>query len=664
MTIVIICLNVLIFFSTRPSQSRLEHAFGEAFEHVIDFYATHSDIDVEGIIDNENRDLKNLLLDIKQEYGGGWIESTSTNADREKLKELVDELSAIKYSLPSYKYGLIPSNPKLFGYLSSMFMHGGFFHLFFNMLFLWLAGCTIEDKWGRPLYAGFYLLGGIIASQAHVLMFSQSTIPLIGASGAIAGAMGAFLVKMYKTRIRIFYALWLFLFFVKTGTFHIPAYVALPFWFVQQIYFALLSAGTGETGGVAFWAHIGGFAFGLAVAYLMQQFGIEERFIQPGIDQKISIQQHPGLLAAMEKFEREQYDEALADIEDFLRVEPNNLDGNIMLAQISSKQGKNEDAAQAYRKVASRYLADRNHPLAVSTYLDMKGLSSNVSLLPRDQLAIGYLFEKEGNMQEAADAYERLITSYPEAGECMKAAVSYGSMCFGALNRPDKAMELFQKARERCDRYPEWTERVEDGLKKAQELMAGRDAAGQGMPTPAAPKADPSEPAGLKPNTPVHTKVETAMSVCQMRPAKLYSQGILMEGREKKGLFKWEMIKFIGVGRIEQGPADGGGTRIIDLIYAVDPSTIKSIRIRESTIDYTTLFNPPPNNRTEGFATLVRMLLQNTTIPAIPASLRDTNLVPDSLIPAFRTLEDYEACVRNTLRIASISTPMRSPVTA
>ncbi|MGA1843653.1 MAG: rhomboid family intramembrane serine protease [bacterium] len=664
MTIVIICLNVLIFFSTRTSQSRLEHAFGEAFEHVIDFYATHSDIDVEVIIDDENRDLKNLLLDIKQEYGGGWIESTSTHADRERLKELVDELSAIKYSLPSYKYGLIPRNPKLFGYLSSMFMHGGFFHLFFNMLFLWLAGCNIEDKWGRPLYAGFYLLGGIIAAQAHVIMFPQSTIPLIGASGAIAGAMGAFLVKMYKTRIKIFYTLWLFLFFVKTGTFHIPAYVALPFWFIQQIYFAMLSSGTGETGGVAFWAHIGGFAFGMAVAYLMQQFNIEERFIKPGIDQKISIQQHPALLAAMEKFDLEQYDEALANIKDFLKVEPNNLDGNIILGQICSKQGKTADAAQAYRKVASRYLADKNHPLALSTYLDMKGLSSDTSLLPRDQLAIAYLFEKEGNAQEAADAYERLITSYPEASECMKATVSYGSMCFDVLKRPDKAMELFQKARERCDRYPEWTERMEEGLRKARDLVAGRNVAGQGVPAPAAPTVDPSEPAVQKPSTAVKPEVKTAMSMCEMRPAKLYSQGILLDGGEKKGLFKWELIKCIAIGCIAQGSASGNGTRIIDLIYAVDASTIKSIRIRESMIDYCTLFDPPPNNRTEGFTTLVRMLLHNTTSPTIPASLRDTGLVTDSSIPSFRTLEDYESCVRNTLGAGSIPTPVRSPVPA
>jgi len=145
-TVVIICLNVLIFFSTMPSQSRLEHNLRKTFEHVVDFYINHSDLDVEGIIDDENRDLRTLLIDLKKQYGDSWIPSTSTNADREKFRELVDELCAIKDSLPSYKYGLIPSNPKLFTYLSSMFMHGGFFHLFFNMLFLWLACCNIEDK--------------------------------------------------------------------------------------------------------------------------------------------------------------------------------------------------------------------------------------------------------------------------------------------------------------------------------------------------------------------------------------------------------------------------------------------------------------------------------------------------------------------------------------
>jgi len=652
-TILIICLNVLIFFFTRPSQSRFENNFREAFEHIVDFYIKHSDLDVEEIIDDENRDLRNLLIDLKRQYGDQWIPSRSTNADKEKFIELIDEFYTVKYSLPSYKYGLIPNNPKLFAYLSSMFMHGGFFHMFFNMLFLWLVGCNIEDKWGRPLYTGFYLLSGIIAAQAHVLMYPGSTIPLIGASGAIAGAMGAFLVKMYKTRIKIFYAFWLFLFYVKTGIFHIPAYVALPFWFIQQVYFAMVASGRGETGGVAFWAHIGGFVFGAAVACIMKRYSIEERFIQPGIDEKISIQQHPTLLAAMEKFNNEHYDEALVDIRDFLRIEPNHLDGNIILGQICSKQGKKEDAAQAYRKVASRYLADKNNPLAVNTYMDMKGLSSGISLPPRDQLAIAYLFDKQGNPQEAADAYERLINNYPDANEGMKAAVSYGTMCLGILNRPDRAVEVFRKAQERCDRYPEWTERVEDGLRKAQDLMTGRNGTIEGGPAPAAPKANTSESAGQKAKTDVHTKAGTAMSLFEMRPTKLYPQGILLDGGEKKGLFKWELIKCIGVGRIEQASSNGGGIRIVDLIYAVEASAVRLIRIREPMIDYSSLLDPPPKNRMEGFTTFVKMLLQKTTTPTIPASLRDTSPDSDSSIPGFGTLEDYEACVRKALRIGN-----------
>jgi hypothetical protein len=136
-----------------------------------------------------------------------------------------------------------------------------------------------------------------------------------------------------------------------------------------------------------------------------------------------------------------------------------------------------------------------------------------------------------------------------------------------------------------------------------------------------------------------------------MRPTNLYPQGILLDGGEKKGLFKWELIKHIGVGHIGRASSNGDCVRIVDLIYAVDASVVKLIRIRESMIEYTALFDPPPENRMQGFTTFVRMLLQKTTAPTIPASLRDTIPGSDISIPEFGTIEEYEAGVRNALRI-------------
>src|SRR6185503_18048465 len=111
---------------------------------------------------------------------------------------------------------------------TSMFTHGDIGHLFGNMLFLYLVGVSIEERWGRLRFLVFYLLGGAVAGLTYCAFHPGGRSPLVGASGAIAAAMGAFAVLFFKTRIRFFYVWWLL--FLKTGTFAAPAWLVLPFW--------------------------------------------------------------------------------------------------------------------------------------------------------------------------------------------------------------------------------------------------------------------------------------------------------------------------------------------------------------------------------------------------------------------------------------------------
>jgi membrane associated rhomboid family serine protease len=143
---------------------------------------------------------------------------------------------------------------------TSMFMHGDWLHFGFNMLFLWVFGDNIEDRFGHFRYLLFYLAAGIAATWLQIAVDSGSEIPTIGASGAIAGVLGAYLLLYPFSRIRtvIFF---FFIVFVR-----IPAVVLLGFWFILQFFSGIGSLGpSSQEGGVAFWAHIGGFLFGLAV---------------------------------------------------------------------------------------------------------------------------------------------------------------------------------------------------------------------------------------------------------------------------------------------------------------------------------------------------------------------------------------------------------------
>jgi membrane associated rhomboid family serine protease len=143
-----------------------------------------------------------------------------------------------------------PDKSVLAALFTSMFLHGGLLHLGGNMLYLWVFGNNIEDKKGHAVYLAFYLAAGVVATLAHIALDPGSTIPLVGASGAIAGVMGAYLVLFPRVQIRTFIMFFLILFR------DVEARWLLGFWFVSQFFI-------GQDSGVAWAAHVGGFVFGV-----------------------------------------------------------------------------------------------------------------------------------------------------------------------------------------------------------------------------------------------------------------------------------------------------------------------------------------------------------------------------------------------------------------
>lgn len=148
---------------------------------------------------------------------------------------------------------------------TSMFMHGGWMHLVGNMLYLWIFGDNVEDALGHLGYLVFYLLAGFLAAFAHFFFNPQSVIPTVGASGAIAGVLGAYLVFYPSSRVYTFIPIG---FFSRLTL--VPSFVVLGLWFVLQLFSGFLSIGAADQGGVAFWAHIGGFVFGLLIGLLFK----------------------------------------------------------------------------------------------------------------------------------------------------------------------------------------------------------------------------------------------------------------------------------------------------------------------------------------------------------------------------------------------------------
>ena len=182
--------------------------------------------------------------------------------------DAVNATVCIYGAIPTEVLGSVVENPICqhnvgkIALLTSMFLHGSWMHILGNMLFLWVFGGNVEDAMGPLRFVVFYLLSGLIAALAQVMWSVGSAIPMVGASGAIGGVMGAYLLFYPKVKVHIF------TFFIIMFPIRVPAYLMLGYWFLIQ-FINGLGAST-MTGGTAFWAHAGGFIAGVVFGYLMK----------------------------------------------------------------------------------------------------------------------------------------------------------------------------------------------------------------------------------------------------------------------------------------------------------------------------------------------------------------------------------------------------------
>ena len=169
-----------------------------------------------------------------------------------------------------YMFGFVPAEFNPLTIFTSMFMHGGFAHIIGNMWFLYIFGDNVESILGHVKYFMFYLAWGIGAALAQFFVEPASQVPMIGASGAVAGVLGAYMIRFPKARVHVLAVIIIFI-----TTFVVPAQIVLGLWFLMQLSGGLGSLGVDTTGGVAWFAHIGGFIIGVTSLKYFQNFRIE-----------------------------------------------------------------------------------------------------------------------------------------------------------------------------------------------------------------------------------------------------------------------------------------------------------------------------------------------------------------------------------------------------
>jgi len=289
-------------------------------------------------------------------------------SEQQELDRLVARMFEARDDSAYFRWGLIPADITTHAVISHMFMHAGWMHLLGNLFIFYLVGPFVEDVWGRLVFGGFFLVAGSVAGMSFALSHPGLDEPLIGASGAVAGVMGAFMVRYWRTRINFFY----FFFFLKvyTGTFRAPAGLMLMLWFTREVLFMLgfwSFSPVLDGSDIAFAAHVVGFVFGVAVALAMRMARVEERFLDDAIEAKLTVFENVAAARAVDRARAGHSGEAIQQLRAELNRDPSNDDAAAALWNLCLSEGIPEQAVPVILPLVQRAIR-RNDAEAVRPY--------------------------------------------------------------------------------------------------------------------------------------------------------------------------------------------------------------------------------------------------------------------------------------------------------
>lgn len=371
---------------------------------------------------------------------------------------LVDDYFLALDTLPWRRYGFVPSEPGWATLLTSMFMHAGWLHLLGNMLFLYVSGPYVEDVYGRVVFALGYLSSGVVATLGYRAASPLSSIPLVGASGAIAGVMGIVLVRLAMARIRFLFLPIVFLPNLRVQL-SLPALVVLPLWLFQQlIYAARTPAGSG---GVAWWAHIAGFAFGVVFAGVVMALRVEERWLGRS---KNADEGQRALDDAIAARERGDFEKAHAALDRARGADPDGAAGWRESYELALAEDDTAAGVRALTRLLE-LLPSRGGAAAAMELVDDGRWAELRDVPVRLRFAVGSFLERQGQAQRALELYDEVIRLAPRDVLALRAMLRKGELQ-GKQGDVEAARRTLAQARSHPGFNEEWRLAVERSLSR------------------------------------------------------------------------------------------------------------------------------------------------------------------------------------------------------
>jgi membrane associated rhomboid family serine protease len=474
-TFFLIAVNVCAFLGTFEAIEKQGAQLGKTKAHILLLAAMHPDLRVPAPAQSMvtkfrdvNPSLWNKIQQPNREVVDEWDAKERLVDDADTLQADMDSLGRdyVQQSAESVteQYAFVPASPKPIAYLTANFLHGGWLHLIGNMWFLWLAGFVLEDVWGRVTYTLVYLLAGAAALQFHAWMYPGSIVPTLGASGAVAALMGAFLVRFPRMKIHM---AWLFRF--RLYKFKMAAYWLLPLWLLMEIFYGSV---LGSSSGVAHWAHVGGFGFGALVALGLRFSGLEHKLNQ-AIESKVSLAADPEITQAGDQLAAGHYDVAISTLQQYTNTHPSSTDGWLLLQQAYRAKGDLPAFCEAAIKCCQSHLKAREPELALQNYEDFVGAGGNSAALPAATwLELCRAAEGLHQYERALAEFERLASAYPDQPQSLQAQLGAGR-CAQRLNRPQDALKFYEAASASRVPHLDLETTINAGIRQAKAALNG-----------------------------------------------------------------------------------------------------------------------------------------------------------------------------------------------
>jgi membrane associated rhomboid family serine protease len=474
-TFALIALNVVIFVITNGMMQEQSPKLAEVRAHILMMAAMHPEVTMpeaeQQFVDDFKKKHPQTWEEAKhpnRELADAWDVRVRMMEEREQFQaemdSLVSQYEELNKNSILTQYAFVPAHPTAISYLTANFLHGGWLHLIGNMWFLWLAGFVLEDTWGRWIYSIVYLVSGAAALQFHAWINPTSVVPLVGASGAVAALMGAFLIRFPKMRIEMYWRPFLF----KGYRFKAPAYTLLPLWLLMEVFYGSLF---GSASSVAHWAHVGGFVFG-AVAATGLKFSGLEHLANKAIEDKIGFAIDPAITDATEMMDHGQFDEAIGVLQNFLATNPTSIEGYSLLQQVYWRRQEIPRYHETTAKLCALHLKAREYDVAWQNYEDF--ISSGGKDMPvATWLDLCRAAEEQQAYDRALSEYDKLVAAHPRERQSLMAQIAAGKLCLQRLNRPQDGLKYFEAARASSVPHLDWEMNIEAGIRDAKKMMAG-----------------------------------------------------------------------------------------------------------------------------------------------------------------------------------------------